>query len=90
MATITVKSTFSLDIASVEALETIARRWGVSKSAALRRVLRAAAEELPPEPETTVEALDALQRSIALDAEAADRWVAQVQAERRALASRLR
>ena len=36
MATTTVKSTYSLDVESVQALEDLARRWRVSKSEALR------------------------------------------------------
>ena len=42
MAITTIKSTYSLDVESVRALESLARRWNVSKSEVLRRALRIA------------------------------------------------
>ena len=42
MATPTIKSTYSLDVESVRALDDLARRWQVSKSEALRRAIRRA------------------------------------------------
>ena len=81
----TIKSTYSLDVETARALDEMARRWNVSKSEALRRAIRAAAETLPPEGERAVEALDRLQRSLALDAQAGDAWVDEVKSERRSL-----
>jgi Ribbon-helix-helix protein, copG family len=43
MATPTIKSTYTLDLDTVRALEDMARRLGVSKSEALRRAIRLAA-----------------------------------------------
>jgi hypothetical protein len=48
MASVTVKSTFSLDVETAERLERLARAWGVSKSEVLRRAIRAA-PDLPAE-----------------------------------------
>ena len=42
MAITTIKSTYSLDVDSVRTLETLARRWNVSKSEVIRRALRIA------------------------------------------------
>ena len=45
MAVTTIKSTYSLDVETVRTLESLARRWNVSKSEVLRRAIRAAAGE---------------------------------------------
>ncbi|NJD19647.1 MAG: ribbon-helix-helix protein, CopG family, partial [Gemmatimonadetes bacterium] len=42
MAKMTVRSTFALDPGTVESLDRLARRWRVSKSDALRRIVNAA------------------------------------------------
>ncbi len=90
MASTTIKSTYSLDVETVRSLERMARRWKVSKSEALRRAIRTVAEQnSPPEGDATA-ALDALQRSIDLSADAARRWGGQVRAERRASPRRSR
>ena len=47
MATPTIKSTYSLDVESVRALDDLARRWQVSKSEALRRAIRSEASRQP-------------------------------------------
>ena len=81
MASITVKSTYSLDVESVRALENMARRWGVTKSEALRRAIRAVGRD--PGASEGLAALDALQRSLGLDPRAAARWEKQARAERK-------
>ena len=85
MATTTVKSTYSLDVETARALENMARRWGVSKSEALRRAIRAArsgaADAEGPE---ALSALDALQRKLHLDRRATARWARRARDERRA------
>ena len=45
MAISTIKSTYSLDVGSVRTLETLAKRWRVSKTEVLRRAIRIAAME---------------------------------------------
>ncbi len=80
-----IKTTYSLDVDSVRALEEMANRWQVSKSEALRRAIRAASAALPSENDLASEALDRLQDSLALAPDAANRWVDDVRAERRAV-----
>src|SRR5437870_291443 len=50
MAITTIKSTYALDVATVRALEGLARRWNVSKSEALRRAVRVASGQRPAQP----------------------------------------
>ncbi|HUE76911.1 MAG TPA: ribbon-helix-helix protein, CopG family [Longimicrobiales bacterium] len=83
MAKMTVRSTFALDPETVEALERLARRWDVSKSEAVRRVVTAAArvEEVDAASDA-LEALDELQGILGLDPERAEAWVRRIRAER--------
>jgi len=90
MATTTVKSTYSLDVDTVRQLEAMARRWKVSKSEALRRAIRAAANLPAPDESGALEALERLQSSLALTEDAARRWEKQVRSERQAFARRRR
>ncbi len=87
MATTTVKATFSLDPGTVSRLEEIARHWGVSKSEALRRAIRAAAVGPAAGPGAPLAALDALQRGAALTSAATRAWAAEARRERRASSS---
>lgn len=82
MATPTVKTTYSLDLDTIQALEDLARRWGVSKSEALRRVIRAAAGR-PKASTDAIEALNDLQRSLALTPAKARSWARQARAGRK-------
>ena len=84
MATITVKSTYSLDVASVRKLEGLAKRWNTSKSGALRRAIHAAAKQAHPGDNEALDAFDRLQSRIALDRRAAGIWADEVREERRA------
>ena len=90
MAILTIKSTYSLDPETVRALQDMARRWGVSKSEALRRAVRAAAAENRGDESEILKALDELQRSMALTRAEAQRWTSRVRAERRASSARHR
>lgn len=85
MATPTVKSTYSLDLETIRALERMAARWKVSKSEALRRAIRMAEHEAEEDP---LEALDRVQRSLALTPERTREWVRAVRTERRAASTR--
>jgi ribbon-helix-helix CopG family protein len=87
MATMTVKSTYALDVETARALEEMARRWGVSKSEALRRAIRAAKRGSTGAPKALT-ALDALQRSLGLENRAAARWERRARGERRAASIR--
>ena len=64
MAVTKIKSTYSLDVETVRTLESLARRWNVSKSEVLRRAIRAAAGEQSPRAKAKLEALRQLQASV--------------------------
>lgn len=83
MAITSVKSTYALDVETVTTLERMAKHWKVSKSEALRRAIRIAAEaETGMNPEA-IAALDELQGSLGMDANSARAWARTARAERR-------
>ena len=88
MATQTVKTTYALDVDTVRMLEQMARRWGVSKSEALRRAIRAAAAHARDEDGGPLKALDRLQSAAALSDTNAKDWARRNRATRRAASSR--
>lgn len=89
MASETIKGTYSLDVETVRALERLARRWNVSKSEALRRVIQASAAREPHEAgREALRALDDLQRSLDLTDGTAAAWEARARSERRRTARR--
>jgi ribbon-helix-helix CopG family protein len=88
MATLTIKSTYVMDVATMQALDRIARRWRVSKSEALRRAIRAAADQQPAESGDALQALDQLQRSLKLTPARARAWARTARGERRAASAR--
>jgi Ribbon-helix-helix protein, copG family len=89
MASTTIKTTYSLDLETVRALEDLAKRWDVPKSEALRRAIRAASQQESSNPSDAIRALDELQRSLGLSLSDARRWQRAVAAERRAWSRRL-
>ena len=78
-----VKSTYALDAETLAALEEVARRWGVTKSEALRRAIRAAARGGQIMQSERVAAWEELRRLMALRPEAARAWQRRARAERR-------
>lgn len=96
MAIPKIKATYSLDPETVGALERVARRWGVSKSEAIRRAIHAsdAAPDVPPEvegePNPRIAAFRRLQQLMHLDAAKAEAWIAEIRAERDASSARIR
>jgi hypothetical protein len=88
MATPTIKSTYVMDIETMRALERIAQRWKVSKSEALRRAIRASAQQQRPEDSDPLQALDQLQLSLKLTPARARVWARAVRVERRAASAR--
>lgn len=83
MARMTVRTTFALDPDTAGALDDLAERWGVSKSEALRRIVRtAAAVEEVDSAAQALAALDDLQEGLALTSEQADEWIRALRAER--------
>jgi Arc/MetJ-type ribon-helix-helix transcriptional regulator len=86
MKTATSKVTYSLDTATVLAIEELATTWGVPKSEVVRRAVHAASErrdELGHRPLSAAEALAELQREPRLSPSAAAAWTERVRAERR-------
>ena len=83
----TIRGTYALDVETVQRLEALAKEWGVSKSEALRRAIRAAAHT-DVVPVTALALLDELQRTAGLDQRRADEWVAAVRTERRRASTR--
>lgn len=89
MAIPVIKTTYALDQETIGLLEKMARLLQVSKSEALRRAIRIAAASLPEPAPEGVEALDQLQRSLGLTTTAANRWIRDTRAERRASSARV-
>ena len=82
MATMTIKSTYSLDVDSVRTLETLARRWSVSKSEVLRRAIKLAAAEDASQVGGPLAALDQLQTVVREGSVDLAEWERNVRAER--------
>jgi len=89
MAIMTIRGTYALDLETVRRLEDVARRWGVSKSEALRRAIRSAALAGAPERRSAA-ALTKLQDSLGLTPQSADTWRDRVRRERQASSRRVR
>lgn len=85
MAKITVRSTFALDPETVDALSRLARRWEVSKSEALRRIVNTASviEEVDAASDA-LDALEELQSLLGLDEDKAKAWIAEIRSAREA------
>jgi hypothetical protein len=88
MATPRIKSTYTMDLETTRLLDRLAQRWRVSKSEALRRAIRSAAGGASSAGSDALEALDALQGSADLSADAARRWSGDSRKERRASSRR--
>jgi hypothetical protein len=81
MAIPMVKSTYVLDVETADRLERLARDWHVSKSEALRRAIRSAADAAAPDRLTVFRQL---QSAVTLNRSDAASWAESVRAERRA------
>ena len=89
MASTTIKTTYSLDLETVRALEDLAKRWDVPKSEALRRAIRAASREVSSSSSDALRALDEIHKSYPLSLAEARRWQKAISAERRAWSRRI-
>jgi hypothetical protein len=76
-----IKATYSLDVDTVQRLEQAAAHWGVSKSEALTRAIRAIAID---DVAARLALVDALHAASDGNVKAADRRIAALRAERRA------
>jgi len=74
MAKPKIKATYSLDVETVRDLERMARQLKISKSEALRRAIRLAAENEFPPGEERLAALDELQASLGDSSIDLERW----------------
>jgi hypothetical protein len=86
MAIPMIKATYSLDVATVRALESLAERGGISKSEVVRRAIRQAARSQGPFDDAlddALAALDELQRMLSDGGVSVEEWVEQVKSERR-------
>ncbi len=83
-----IRSTYALDPETVQRLEQLARRWGVSKLEVLRRAICAAASASSEVAPDAVSALDELQRALRVSRAKAQTSAARCRAERRAAAAR--
>ncbi len=83
-----VKTTYSLDVETVAALDALAKRWNVPKSEALRRAIRAASSEASSTSSDALRALDEIHKSYPLSLADARRWIKAISAERRAWSRR--
>lgn len=88
MASLTVKSTYSLDVDTVRQLESLAKWWNTSKSAAIRRAIQTVAHQTLPRKNPDLDALDRLQNLLALGPEDAAAWEREIRRERRRAAQR--
>lgn len=84
MARTSIKATYSLDPETVRVLDQVSRRLGVSKSEALRRAIHASAKLPRSDVTDRLAALDRAQQAIGLTPAAADAWIKEIRAERRA------
>lgn len=88
MATPSIKSTYTFDIGTVRRLESMAARWGVSKSEALRRAIRLAADPRGSVSNEVLEAWNEVQEALALSPAKSAAWARTAREERRASSSR--
>jgi len=82
MALPTVKTTYTVDLETKDALDRLAARWEVSKSEALRRAIRQAAGA--SRVTDRLAALDTLQRRARMSRDQASRWGDALRDERQA------
>ena len=89
MAINTKKSTYSLDIESIRALEALSQHWNVSKAEVLRRAIELAVREESPGKGAALGALDRLQASLRERKVDVTRWAQKLNDERRATARQM-
>lgn len=88
-----VKATYTLDAETTALIERLAHRWSVSKSEALRRLVRegaATAEAAARESNARLAAFDRAQRTLGLTERVAAAWMRQARAERKHWSRRTR
>lgn len=90
MAITSIKSTYALDAETVALLDMLARQWGVSKSEALRRAIRASATQSISDKENPLAVWKEFQARYSITSSQAQAWADEVRAERRHSSDKLR
>lgn len=75
MAKMTIRSTYSFDVETVQKLDRLAEHWNTSKSEALRRSIDRVAEQTLRNCEDAIAALEELQRQVAESGIDVEKWV---------------
>lgn len=79
MAKMTIRSTYSFDVETVQKLDRLAEHWNTSKSEALRRSIDRVAEQTLRNCEDAVAALEELQRQVAESGIDVEKWARDVE-----------
>lgn len=79
MAKMTIRSTYSFDVETVQKLDRLAEHWNTSKSEALRRSIDRVAEQTLRNCEDAVAALKELQRQVAESGIDVEKWARDVE-----------
>ncbi|MDE0153381.1 MAG: hypothetical protein OXN23_05895 [Gammaproteobacteria bacterium] len=88
MAKMTIRSTYTFDVETVQKLDRLAEHWSTSKSEALRRSIDRVAEQTLRNCEDAIAALEELQRRMAEAGVDTEKWVKEIREERRASSRR--
>ena len=83
MAKMTIRSTYSFDVETVQKLDRLAEHWRTSKSDALRRVIDKMAEQVLRDRADALEALEQLQKRVAEAGIDVEKWARDVERGRR-------
>lgn len=75
MAKMTIRSTYSFDVETVQKLDRLAEHWNTSKSEALRRSIDRVAGQTLRNCEDAIAALEELQRQVAESGIDVEKWV---------------
>lgn len=84
MAKMTIRSTYSFDVETVQKLNRLAEHWRTSKSDALRRAVNRVADQALQSREDAVKALEELQKRMAAAGVDGEKWVKEIREERQA------
>lgn len=79
MAKMTIRSTYSFDVETVQKLDRLAEHWNTSKSEALRRSIDRVAEQTLRNCEDAIAALEELQRQVAESGIDVEKWARDVE-----------
>ena len=90
MAATIIRTTYALDAETVSRLDRLAREWKLSRSAALRKLIRERQPQEASGPDPRLAALERLQASMRrLSPAAIRKWEKGIQAERAAVTARI-